>query len=314
MQIVKIVTVSLYTMLILGEIILFRKSFIDLYYQLIHKAKMRDELRSSSESDELLTELNNMLYITLGMEGDNAGYLFLFASLGLGVLAFIFLTAIFSVRLGLFGLIAVSLMPYAVIRTRLQNFRVDISREGEILLTELLNNYRIYHYNMREAIEQTAISIEEAPHSKKMLLNLAKELTSASSNAETSAAIEKFRYSIATSWGDMLAANIEFGHIEGIKVTEALKDLVDNIIKARKALEQNKRENNESKIMLKVLFPGMCVLTYVGAVKFFGFTPQKFFSYQFGTATGVGWTIGLIATYIVSMLISAFLTRQKMDL
>ena len=314
MKIIGLITVGLYAMLILGEVIVFRHDFTSLYYDVLHRAKVRDELREGEDEDELLTSLNNMLYITLNMEGENAGYIFLIGSLGLGFLAFVFLTALFSVKLGLFGFIAVSIMPYIIVRTRLQNFRVDISREGEVLLTELLNNYRIYHYNMREAIEQTSISIEEAPHSKRMLLNLAKELTSSSSDEETSAAIEKFRYSIATSWGDMLAANIEFGHVEGIRVTEALKDLVDNIIKARKSLEQNKRENNESKIMLKVLFPMMCLLTYVGAIKFFGFSTAKFMHYQFGTETGVGWAIGLVGVYIVSMLISSFVTRQKMDL
>ena len=314
MSVEKAITLTLYLMLIGGEVLLFRKSFVNLYYSIMHKAMMRDKLRAKGEEDELLNKLNNMLYITLDMKGENAGYTFVVISLGLGFIAFVFLTAAFNVRLGLFSFIAVALIPFIVVRTRLQNFRVDISREGEVLVTELLNNYRIYHYNMREAIEKTAETIEEAPHSKKMLLTLAKELTTSRSNDESHLAIEKFRYSIETSWGDMLASNISFGHIEGIRVTEALKDLVDNIIKARKALEQNKRENNESKIMLKVLFPAMCVLTYIGAVKFFGFTPGKFFHYQFGTSTGVGWSIGLVLVYIVSLLISAFLTRQKMDL
>jgi len=314
MPIDKVVTISLYLMLIGGELLVFRKSFPDFYYYIMHKAKMRDELREKGSEDELLSKLNNMLYITLDMKGENAGYLFVVISLGIGLISFIFLSAAFNVRLGLFGFIAVSIIPFVVVRTRLQNFRVDISREGESLVTELLNNYRIYHYNMREAIEKTAESIEEAPHSRKMLLSLAKGLTTARSNDESRNSIEQFRYSIDTSWGDMLASNIAFGHIDGIRVTEALKDLVDNITKARKALEQNKRENNESKIMLKVLFPAMCVLTYVGAVKFFGFTPSKFFHYQFGTSAGVGWSIGLVLVYIVSLLISAFLTRQKMDL
>lgn len=315
----KYLSAILYFMLVVGEILVFRNEFKNLYYnlQMRDRAKRKDAEDASDGENlgyEFLDDLNKMIAVTLNVNNPNAAYVFVLVSMGLGALVFAVLSALFSSKLGVLGFLMGVIAPYGILKVRLQNFRVDISREGEIMITELLNNYRINYYNMREAIEKTALTIQEAPHSKKMLLQLTRDLTNAATVEDTKDAIEKFRYSLNTSWGDILATNITFGYVDGVKITNALVDLVDSIGRARKTMEQNNRENNESGILLKYLFPISYVLTYFGAIKFFGFTTEKFVYYQFKTESGMMWFMILVCVYIGSMAITSFLTKQKMDI
>ena len=65
-------------------------------------------------------------------------------------------------------------LPYCSIMARLYSQRVTRSREGDVLVQELLNNYKIHMYNMKEAIEITAFTIEGAPGAKRILFKSGK--------------------------------------------------------------------------------------------------------------------------------------------
>ncbi len=64
-------------------------------------------------------------------------------------------------------------IPYLLLRSKLQLNRVKNSREGEVLVGELLANYKICYANITEAIEITAKTVSDAPMSKALLLDLA---------------------------------------------------------------------------------------------------------------------------------------------
>lgn len=310
---VKWITAFLYAAFLLGLALCFWDSFASLHYRARSRARLKS-LGISSADDSAIKPFAAMLELSLGLKGENAVTVFILASAIPAMAAFVLLYVSFGPAMAVYGMAAAGLTPYIIMRSRLQNKQVDMSREGEQLLTELLNNYRIYHYNMREAIEKTALSIEDAPLSKKMLLDLSRELNEAASVQSQRAAIEKFRMALSTSWGDLLAANMEFAEIDGIMVTESLRDLVENITDARRKLEQTKRETNDSGMVLKFLFPVMCLMIYFGATAAFGMSPQEFIRCQFRTATGMGWFIGLLFSYVVSLLVSSFVSRRKMDI
>ena len=107
--------------------------------------------------------LSDILALAVGLKGSHAEALFVGLSTVLALAAGLLLFAAYGPGTGLLGFLCAGLAPYLLVRTRLQNKQVDVSREGEQLLTELLNNYRICRFNMREAVERTALSIEEAP-------------------------------------------------------------------------------------------------------------------------------------------------------
>ncbi|MBQ4181135.1 MAG: hypothetical protein II617_02130 [Firmicutes bacterium] len=312
------VSIALYGMFLAGLFVMFSSPFAGAAARISARARLKG-IKKGLAGERPYEEpgsgsLSAMLDLAFGIKGDSSGQIFILASLVLGLVVFLILTLRFGPGLGIFGFAAFSTAPYLIMRTRLQDLRVDMSREGEQLLTELLNNYRIGHYNMREAIERTAVTIEEAPISKRMLLDLSRQLNAAAGDAQIKDAIERFRLALDTSWGDLLAANLEFAELDGIVVTESLVDLVESVGSARRWLEQTRRETSDSSMVLRILFPAMCVLIYVGATSAFGMTPAKFLHNQFGTATGVGWAVGLAFSYVLSLVASAFIARQKMDI
>lgn len=309
---------ALYGILLVGIYLSFYQAFHALYvsYKLSLEAKKMNsgEEEAQRTSDEMTRHIEMLLKATIDKDGKNAVNMFFVISGGIGFVVFILLNLILPIGITLLATIGSMFVPYMLLRTKLQTQRVSISREGEILITEILNNYKINHYNMSLAIEETAKTIVDAPNSKKLMYDLAKGLNVTSAPTEVKKLLDAFRFSTDTTWANILATNIYFAHVQGIKVTTSLADLTDSIAKARKVLEHSKRENNESVMMLKYLVPICMVLTVVGSIKYFDFTLSKFIQYQFGTPTGVTWFLIVIAFYLVGIFITAFLSRRKMDL
>ena len=207
-----------------------------------------------------------------------------------------------------------AMLPYVFLQVRLHEKRVERSKEGDILVQELLNYYQIYDYNMQEAIEQTALHLDAAPLGKRLYLELAKGLQHAVTKKEVEDVLLSFRYAFHTAWGNVLASNIFFAHLYGIKVDASLKDLLYCMIQSRKAIEYGRRENHEAKLMLLYLAPISFLLSVFFACRYFDFTIKKFIAYQFGTALGMQWFLAMVFCYVVSLLIQKFLAKEKMDL
>ena len=208
----------------------------------------------------------------------------------------------------------IALMPLVLLLARLQALRIKNSKEGKILIIELLDNYKIHYYNMQHAVEVTALTIEEAPNCKKLLFNLSKGLNRASGSDQIKELLVDFKYAVGTSWAGILADNIFFALSSGLRVDVALEDLINSVAMAEEVAEKSKRENNEAGLIIKYLIPGCYLLTIVGAVKFFGLRPGEFFYYQFCTEAGISWFSAIIVMYIVSLIAKFFLTQSKLDL
>ncbi len=205
-------------------------------------------------------------------------------------------------------------LPYLTLQAQLHEKRVKRSREGDVLVQELLNHYQICDYNMAEALEKTALSLEGEPLGKRLFLQLAKDLQNAVTKKEVEDLLTEFRYAFDTVWGNVLASNILFSHLYGVRVDGALKDLLQCMVQSRKAVEYSRRENHEARIMLVWLTPISFFLSIFFACRFFDFTLGKFFSYQLGTALGLQWFFSMAFCYITSLLIHGFLAKEKMDI
>lgn len=207
-------------------------------------------------------------------------------------------------------------IPLIRIRSRLEQNRNETSQEGEILVTEILNNYKIHDENMKEAIQITSQTLpeNEAKHSRALLGQLAYMLISAEDHEKEREAIQRFSFGINTTWATTLAINMEFAIIENRNVTNAMEDLVQAVIKARKILEETKRQGNQGMKMLKIMVPIIYILTVVAAIGFFDMTPAQFFHNQFQTDAGAGLFLLVLITYLGTLVISGYLGKGKMDL
>lgn len=205
-------------------------------------------------------------------------------------------------------------VPYCLLNLRLFNQRVVRSREGDLLVQELLNNYKIYDYNMKEAVEVTAGALEGAPEGRRLLFQLSRGFNSAVTRTEVEHLLSVFRYSIDTAWGNALASNIFFAHVFGIRVDAALEDLLATMSRSRQVVEHGRRENNEARLILKYLAPVSFLLSVACACHFFGFTLAKYMKYQFETEAGLKSFLIMGMLYGAGLLINGFFSREKMDI
>ena len=232
----------------------------------------------------------------------------------LGVIPALVLMPVLSWKLAILWGGFLTCIPYLVLQAQLHEKRVKRSKEGDVLVQELLNHYQICGFSMTEALERTALSLEEEPLGKRLFLQLAKDLQHAVTKKEVEDLLAEFRYAFDTVWGNVLASNIFFAHLYGVRVDGALKDLLACMVQSRKAVEYSRRENHEARLMLVWLAPISFLLSIFIACRFFDFTLGKFFSYQLGTALGVQWFLSMVFCYVISLLIHIFLAKEKMDI
>ena len=107
------------------------------------------KFKAESLPDKTYDHIRMLMRLTLGMGTDRSVKAFLLISL-------LFLTLIFALLVGridfplvLSAALGAGILPYGLLRLRLQKLRVKSSGEGEILVSELLENYKIEYCNMR---------------------------------------------------------------------------------------------------------------------------------------------------------------------
>ena len=209
--------------------------------------------------------------------------------------------------------IMAGLMPYIILRVRLHNIRIEASYEAEGLVTELTNQYKINYLNMIEAIDQTVFHLKRYPYSKKVLSRMSMEIKHYRNKEELDDIIQEFTFAINTQWAVLLANNINLSVEYGDDVNESLNDILNDIKDIKGIIEKNKQFNNEAFVMIKVVAPLTYIMTVIVAIKFFGFTIQKFINYQFYNATGLKFFIIAMATVIINYIIYVVIKKPKYD-
>ena len=212
------------------------------------------------------------------------------------------------------GALMTGVLPYGWLRIRLNSRRVSNSREGALMIRELLSNYKSHAYNMKEALQITAESLADAPHAAHLLSNLARGFNRAFTRGAMEEVLDQFRYELNTAWGDALARCILFSEVYGLRVTEALEDISRSLDDSRRVIEYANRANHESEMMMRYLTPVSYVLTIFCACRYFGFTLAKFIRFQFTTAAGLQCFLVMVFIYGLSLLVNTLMTREKMDL
>ncbi len=267
-----------------------------------------------TDKGELWERVRIVLGITLGLGKDRAVRAFFVFSGILSSAAVTLLAGRVSLWLTALAAVTAAFTPYLMLRIKMEKMRISGSHEGEAMLAELTENYKLYYYNMKEAIDRTAISLKDAPGSKRILTNLSRGLDRAGSEKSIARMLEEFSLSINTSWSNTLKNLMYFSLIHGIRVEDALEDLSGTLKSARSVEEFAKRENNESSLILRFMVPLTYLMTVYTGVVFLGLGPERFLHYQFGTEVGATWFTIFIMVYAISYMVNSFLSKSKLDL
>ncbi len=311
------IAVFLLAVFLAGLFVLSFDSMKDIYEVLLMiLKKTADSFKGTDLTDrsELWERIRIVLGITMGMGKDRSVRAFFIFS---GVLSFtvmVLLAGKVALWLNALSAVTAAFMPYTLLRIKMEDMRISGSHEGERMLAELTENYKINYYNMKEAIDKTAMSLKKAPGSQKIMANLSRGLDRAGSERGMMKLLEEFSLSINTSWSNTLKNLMYFALVHGIRVDEALEDLSGTLKSARAVEEYSKRENNESALMIKYLVPLTYFMTVFTGVEFFGFGAEKYLEYQFRTEVGATWFTIFILVYTTSYIVNSFLSRNKLDL
>jgi hypothetical protein len=269
----------------------------------------------SRKKTKLYRHLELLLAVTLNSKRPYAIWLFITVILSIFVSTMLFLA---GTDMKMFERILMaaflSVLPYLYLMLRLRTARVDGSYEADKLVTELANQYKINHYNMREAIDQTVMRLKHAPYSKKALFRLAIANKTVRNDEQLEGIMQEFNFALDTDWAILLSNNIYIAlKDDDMNVSEALEDIIEDLKELKTVVEQEKQYNNEAFVMVKYVVPGTYLLSILTLFKVFNFTGQKFIDFQFKHPLGLQMFIMMFSLFIFSYIVYLFVKKPKND-
>lgn len=258
--------------------------------------------------------IERLLSVTLNKRSSYAVMTFIMLSVsifGFSILFFLRTNQSFTYTISLSLLF--SLLPYIVLRIKLNSIQIESSYEAVPLVTELSNNYKIFYLNMIEAIDVTTVRLKNLPYTKKALSRMSFRLKQYKNMDELEDIIQEFNYSINTQWSINLSNSIYFAVSMNHNVTESFYDILNQLSGLKKVNEKNKQSNNETFFIMK--FGGLLAYFVTVFIMFnkLNFTIQKFIDYQFKSAEGFRLFTMMLAALAINYIIYFLVRKPKND-
>lgn len=209
--------------------------------------------------------------------------------------------------------LAAALLPFLMLRAGANALRRRSSEEGEALVANLLNQYRIHRFNLCEALEGVLAESSETKVSNRFLFPLLIQLRETGNPVIIQKACRRFADSTGTGWGRMLAYNIGLAAERGINVSAGLEDLLIQLREARVLAEERKRLNGETVRIVTFLVPVLYGTTVLISVSVLDMTPASFFRNQFCSPQGFPLFLCIAAMMLINLLILDAVGNQRFD-
>jgi hypothetical protein len=239
------------------------------------------------------------------------------------VLVFIILSGILGVSSGLFILIffgdilvaaifggLLSLIPYIILRLRLNKIRFLMNVEFLSIVQLLTQNYNALHYDMYHALTETQKEVKN-PVLRKVLVKLISDLQVSRNEHELRDTIQVFTYTAGTNWSKRLGSIILKAYLYNEKVLNALMVLTKQMEETEEMLEEEKSQTLDLVYNGYLTLPVFILSLVLG---YYTSGAQDWIKLQFGSS----WTILLFAVCLLgvtfSIIISIFLKRPKNDI
>ncbi len=305
-----IISSLLYLGLLGGVWLIFGSDITNIFTK---RTKVKLKFSSENKKSRLQKHIEMLLNITVGKSSKFSVQSFYFLTIALLTLSLFMLQRQSSLLFSILFSVGVALLPYVFLLVRLRIFRVKGSYEGELVVGEVLNQYKINYLNLSEALDRCIPYLALAPYSQKILVRLALQLKTVKSESELLDILDEFVFAIDTEWMKLLSNNFYLSLQDGLDISVSLADILSELQQARSQYEKSKRLNTESFSILKYLTPVMYGGSVWMAVTMADFTVAKFFDYQFNTATGFKMFFVLVSVFVVNLVIMVAFTKRKFD-
>ncbi len=299
-----------YIIIILGIWMTFSASIISLLRKKCF-SRFRTEKKKIG-GGKLFGHLSLLMALTL-QEKNFSVYGFLVLSLSIFFAVFILLVNQTPVMSALLFSAFFGLFPYLFLYIRLNTIRTEGSFEADLIVGELLNQYKINYFNMIEAVDRM-VTLREAPVCRKAFYRLSLLLKEYRKEEELTDALKEMVFTVNTDWMRVLTNNIYLAIECHVNVSMGLEDILLELREAKTAAEKAKQINLEGFSILKYFSPAMYLLTVFIAIKYFGFSFKKFISYQFHTEAGIKLFLLILLLMLVNICCMFLFQKQKFDL
>lgn len=255
-----------------------------------------------------------MTAVHKGDTKESGTYIFLFVTITIFLFSIFISLKIFSLIISFVIALIVASFPYMFLRIRLRNMQISSSYDADVLVTNIMNEYKQHNYNMLKAIEKSTLSFDIGSNSRRILYKLSLALKDYRNEEELDKALEQFVYSYNTEWAVLLRANIKMAVYRGIDVSSGLEDILKKLKDISEQIEVSKRYNNEAFTMIRFLLVPLYLGSIYMAINTFGFTIKKFLEYQF--VNTVGLRIGIITFLLItiSFISLRLISKPKYDI
>lgn len=302
---------SLYCVAFCGYIMLFSEEIINLGRKFVIRGRLQAARKRYKDVGALRKHISRILLATVGGRIGSTAFLWfcgvLFLSVGAVAAKSMTLYAAFMTAL------LTALLPYFILRVKLEIIRKRGSFEGEAFIGNFLSAYRISNYNVFEAMEKAGKGKQKTKTCSELMVKILLEIRNTANHGEIGKAAGKFAYTINTNWGRIFAYNIELAVTSGTNISLALEDILIQLREAKAACEERKRINAEAARLVKFFIPVLYVTSAYMSVKHMGIPIERFLYNQVFTAQGFMMLTAAVFLFIMNLVLIEYVNNRQFD-
>lgn len=271
--------------------------------------RLKERKRQMKETSKLEQHFDSVAKLTINLKGKYLTYF----------MGIIFLSVMIvggrslSLKSVIFLSAAMASTPYIILRIKFEGIRRKGSFEGEMLISNFLNQYRISGFNVYEGLEKLLEESRNTRVSNSLILKMLLDLRSTGSPKEIKKAVDKFAKVINTNWSRMFAYNIQMAAEKGINISPAIEDILLQLRDARTVYEERKRLNSESIRIVIYMIPLLYAFTVIMSVKYVGISLFHYIENQLFTKEGFMFLTVSGVMFLMNIAIMEIVSKQKFD-
>jgi len=301
----------LYSMAFGGYVLLYSEEIMALGRKLVVRNRLKTARRRYRSENPLSKHLNQVLQVASGSNVKSGHFIWLCVILFMGVSA-VGLRSM-SVFSALATGIVTAMLPYFILRVKLEIIRRRSSFEGETFIGNFLSAYRMSNYNIFEAMEKSGKEKQKTKNCSELMVKILLEVRNTANQTEIGRASDKFAYMINTNWSRMFAYNVKLAVASGINITLALEDILIQLREAKAAAEERKRINSEAARMVKFFIPALYFLSVFMSIRHVGIPVERFIYNQVFTSQGFMLLAASVFLFIMNLALIEFVNNQQFD-
>lgn len=305
------ITIVLYMILFIGIYFLMRNQITLIINRINSHKRLRIRRRGNQAENRLEQHIRLVVLSVLGKRISPKSFEIFTVLIFIGVIAIGY--GNISIIGAFLTATVLSLLPYLMLRIRLESIRRRSSFEGETLISSFLSQYRIKQFNIYETIEGVLAEGNDLKLTRKLLFRLLIDIRNTGSETVINEVVRSFSFAINTNWSRMLSNCIKTSAISGINVSLALEDILIQLREARALAEERKRLNSEAVRMTIFMVPIMYIATVIMSVYYMEMPIGQFIKNQFYTTEGFTLFVLTLFLFLTNLMFIEMIQNKRFD-